>query len=244
MQPVLTIFRTETARFVHSLVAYVALAVFLLGTGLFVWVFPGNLLETGLADLQALFTFGPWLLLLLVPALTMRSFADEFRSGTFEWLATRPVTDWQVLLGKYLAVVALVLLALLPTLLYVVSIAALGNPPGSYDSGATWGAYLGLLLTGACFAAIGIWTSTLTDNQVVAFLMAAFACFVLWQGFGLASELVEFLAVNDVLLLLGIQAHYDSISRGVVDLRDLVYFGSVIGFFLFLSRLALAARKS
>ena len=235
--------RKELAATFHSLIAYVALGVFSVGLGLFFWVFPGNVLETGLAEMDALFDFGPWLLLLLVPALTMRAFADEFRAGTFEWLVTRPLTLTQLLAGKFLATGLLVALALLPGALYYTTLSLLGNPPGNLDSGATLGSALGLLLIGLAYAAIGLWASSLTENQIVAFLLSVFVSFFLLQGFEFVAELPALTAQSHWVMALGMEAHYRSLGRGVIDSRDALYFASLIAGFLGLAYLALEARR-
>lgn len=244
MQAVVTLLRREVAAFFDSLIAYVVLGVFLVSAGLFFWVLPGNVLETRGASLDILFSIAPWLFLFLVPALTMRSFAEEFKTGTLELLSTQPISDWQILLGKYLAAVTLVLLALLPTLVYYLSIRSLGETPGNIDDGATWGAYLGLAGIGAVFAAIGVFSSTLTNSQIVAFLLAAFLCFSLYAAFDFLAELSGLGTLQDVFMGLSVAEHYRSISRGVLDTRDLAYYASAIGVFLFLAKTVLTARKA
>jgi ABC-2 type transport system permease protein len=243
VSPTLVIARHEVSSFFHSLVAYVALGVFLTGLGLFFWVFPGNVLETGLAEMDAVFDFGPWLFLLLVPAVTMRSLADEFRGGTFEWLVTRPITLTQLVLGKYLAAGLLVLLALVPTLSYYLILSYLGNPPNNLDSGAVAGSYVGLLLIGLAFAAIGLWASSLTDNQMVAFLLAAFVGFALFQGLELVAGLPALAEYVQPLMNLGMEAHYRSLGRGVIDSRDVLYFLSVVVGFLGMAYLSLQGKR-
>ena len=183
MRNILTILGREVAAFFDSLIAYIVIVVFLTGVGLFFWVFAGNVLETQEASLEVLFTMGPWFYLFLIPAITMRSFAEEFKTGTIEMLSTKPVTDWQILLGKYLGAVVLVLLALLPTLIYYLTISDLGMEQGNLDVGATWGAYIGLLGIGAVYCAVGIFASTLTNNQIVAFVAGVFGCFVMFMLF-------------------------------------------------------------
>lgn len=179
-----TLFKKEINTFFSSLIGYMAMVVFLLTTGLFLWVFPDtNLLDYGYASLDSLFFTAPWIFMFLVPAITMRSFSEEFKSGTIELLATRPITDFQIIAGKYLAAVFLVFFALLPTLVYYFTIYQLGLPPGNLDTGAIWGSYIGLLLLGAAFAAIGIFASSLSSNQIVAFLLAVFLCFIFYQTF-------------------------------------------------------------
>ncbi|OWY23491.1 gliding motility-associated ABC transporter permease subunit GldF [Sphingobacteriales bacterium UPWRP_1] len=241
----LTLFVKEINTFFSSLIGYMAMVVFLLTTGLFLWVFPEtNLLDYGYASLDSLFFTAPWIFMFLVPAITMRSFSEEFKTGTIELLATRPVTDLQIIAGKYLAAVFLVFFALLPTLVYFFTIYRLGLPPGNLDTGAAWGSYIGLLLLGAAFAAIGIFASSLSSNQIVAFLLAVFLCFIFYQTFDYLSKLNMFYArIDDMVEQLGINAHYESLSRGVIDTRDLVYFGSFIALFLLLTQLVVESRK-
>ena len=241
----LTIFKKELNTFLSSLTGYITLVVFLLITGLFLWIFPDtSLLNYGAASLEYFFTLAPWVFMFLIPAITMRAFSEEIRSGTIEFLATRPVTDLQIVLGKFLAAFSLVALALLPTLLYYITVYALGQPPGNLDTGATWGSYIGLLLLGVAFVAIGIFASSVTDNQIVAFLLAVFLCFFFFTAFDYLSKLNVFYAsIDNVIEQIGINAHYLSISRGVVDTRDVVYFGSFIAVFILLTKTVLESRK-
>lgn len=241
----INLFVKEVNTFFSSLIGYMAIVVFLLTTGLFLWVFPDtNLLDYGYATLDSLFFTAPWVFMFLIPAITMRSFSEEFKSGTFELLATRPLTDLQIIVGKYAAAVFLVFFALLPTLIYFFTIYQLGLPPGNLDTGAIWGSYIGLLLLGAAFAAIGIFASSLTSNQIVAFLLAVFLCFIFYQTFDYLSKLNVFYAtIDDFVEQIGINAHYESLSRGVVDTRDIVYFGSFIALFLLLTQLVVDSRK-
>jgi ABC-2 type transport system permease protein len=248
MRPVWIILRRELTAFFDSLIAYVVLAVFLVGVGLFFWLFNGNVLQSGTASLETLFVMAPWFFLFLIPAITMRSFAEEFKTGTIEFLSTKPITTWQVLLGKYLAATVLVAFALLPTLFYYASVEFLAD--GQWlagravaDSGAIWGAYLGLLGIGAVFCAIGVFSSTLTSNQIVAFILGAFLCFVLYIVFDYLAELPLLNSVKDAVLRMGIAEHYRSISRGVVDTRDVVYYLTVIAIFLLLGKTVLDSRK-
>jgi ABC-2 type transport system permease protein len=240
-----TILQKEINTFFSSLIGYIAIGLFLLTTGLFLWVFPEtSLLEYGYANLDALFFIAPWVFMFLIPAITMRSFAEEFKSGTIELLATRPVTDLQIILGKYFAALLVVFLALLPTLVYYITVYQLGATPGNLDTGATWGSYIGLLFLGAAFVAIGIFASSLTQNQIVAFLLAVFGCFFCYAAFDYLSKLNVFYAkIDDVVELLGINAHYLSISRGVIDTRDVIYFVSFISIFILLTQLVLERRK-
>lgn len=243
MLTIWTLLRKEVAAFFNSLIAYLVISVFLVGVGLFFWVFGANVLDNGYASLGVLFEMAPWFYLFLVPAITMRSLAEEFKQGTIEFLATKPLTDWQIVLGKYLAAVVLVLFALLPTLVYFVSVFYLASPTGNVDTGAIAGSYLGLFGIGCVFAAIGLFASALTDNQIVAFVLGAFLCFVFYAAFDFLAELPGLRAYSHVILKLGINEHYGSISRGVVDSRDVVYYLSLIGGFLLLSKTLLSTRK-
>lgn len=243
MESVLTIFRKEVASFFNSLIAYMFMGVFLVGVGLFMWVFEQNVLETGLANLDILFEAGPYFFLFLAPAITMRAFSEEWKTGTIEFLATKPLTDWQIILGKYLAAVFLVLFSLLPTVVYFITIWLLGEPAGNVDAGATIGSYIGLFCLGAIFAAIGIFSSALTDNQIIAFILGLFLCFFFFLAFDFIAGIKVLDQVNTFFLKLGINGHYLSISRGVIDTRDVLYFGSFIAVMLIFTKIALANRK-
>jgi ABC-2 type transport system permease protein len=219
------------------------MVVFLLITGLFMWVFPDySVLEFGYAQLDQLFVIGPWVLMFLVPAVTMRFFSEEKRSGTAELLFTRPVSTTGVVLGKFLAGWALVLFSVLPTLCYVITLYYLAEPVGNVDLGGIAGSYLGLVLLGGVFAGIGTWASAVTEHPVVSFVLGVFLCFFLYAAF----DSLRFLPLPNTTLLvieqLGIGAHFESMSKGVVDLRDLVYFASVTLFFLFWTRTVLDQR--
>lgn len=240
----LAIFRKEIHQFFSSITGYVAIILFLLANGLLLFVFPDtNLLDFGYANLDPLFELAPIIYLLLIPAITMRSFADEFRSGTIELLSTKPLSWWQIVLGKYWASTLIVLISLLPTAVYYLAIHQLSAPPVHLDNGDIAGSYLGLLLLGAVFTAVGIWASSLTTNAVVAFLVAVFTCFLFYNGFDALSKIAAFSGGADYYLqMAGIKFHYTSISRGVVDSRDLVYFASVIALMLYLSRTSLQRR--
>lgn len=239
-----SIFKKEIRSFLSSLIAYVVIIVFLLIVGLFTWVFAdGNILVQGYASLDTLFFMAPWIFIFLISAITMRSFSEEINQGTFEILSTKPITDFQIILGKFLAAVCLVAFSVLPTLLYFYSVYQLGLPKGNIDMGATWGSYIGLVLLGGCYASIGIFSSAATSNQIVAFVLGMFLCFFFYVGFQQISNLSLFGSWDSFIQNLGIQYHYDSISRGVVDSRDLVYFGSLITFFLGLTYIVLDSRK-
>ena len=238
----LTILNKEFNAFLNSAVAYVVLGVFLVATGLFVWVFPdSSVLDYGFADLQTLFSLAPWLFLFLIPAITMRTFAEEKKAGTIELLLTRPLTDAQIIGGKYLACLLLALLALVPTLLYYFSVYRLGSPPGNIDSAATVGSYLALALLAAVFAAIGILASVLTRDQIIAFLVALVGCFLLYSGFDSLASVLDGSTAYYVGQL-GIAAHYRDLSKGLIDSRDVVYFLSVAAVALQATRLVLRSR--
>lgn len=233
----------EVRGFLGSLVGQVVVVVFLLITGLFLWVFPDNILDTGYADLAPLFFISPWVFLFLVPAVTMRSFSEEKRTGTIEMLLTKPLTEMQLVLAKYLAAVILVLFALLPTLVYWYSLHDLAMPRGNLDTGGIIGSYIGLFFLASCFAAIGVFASSITENKVVAFMIAVFLCFFLYLGFDLIASFDAFGALEGPIKAIGIQDHYTSLSRGVVDLRDVLYFLGTITVFLLLTRTALQSRR-
>lgn len=240
-----SIFKKEINVFFSSLIGYISLLVFLIATGLIVWVFPDtSVLDYGYAGLDTLFMSAPWIFMFLIPAISMRSFSEEINLGTFEILVTKPLSDFQIILGKYLAVLVLVIFSICPTLIYFYSVYQLGSPVGSIDTGATWGSYIGLLFLGAVFVAIGIFASSLTKNQIVAFILSVFLCFFFFIAFESLSQLSFFYANGDnIIAWLGINYHYLSISRGVVDSRDVVYFISLIALFLALTKIALESRK-
>lgn len=225
--------KKEFRQFFSSLTGYIAIIVFLLLNGLFLFVFPDtNLLDFGYATLDKFFELSPWILLLLVPAITMRSLSEEFKSGTFEILQTKPLSRWQVVAGKYLGALLVVWIALLPTLVYVVTILQLAAE-GGIDSGAIIGSYIGLFFLSAVFTAIGICCSSFTSNAVVAFIISGFGCFLIYSGFNAISRVPVFEAGADYYIeMLGIDFHYKNISRGVIDSRDVIYFLSVIALFL------------
>jgi ABC-2 type transport system permease protein len=235
--------RKELRGFLGSLIGQIVVVVFLLITGLFLWVFPNNILHSGYADLAPLFFIAPWVFLFLVPAVTMRSFSEEKRTGTIEFLLTKPLSELQVVLAKYIAAVLLVMIALLPTLVYWYTLHDLAVPRGNVDTGGILGSYVGLFFLGAVFAAIGVFASALTDSQIVAFLIAVFLCFFLYLGFDLIASFEAFGALEGPIKSIGIQAHYLSISRGVIDLRDVLYYLGTIAIFLLLTRTALQSRK-
>lgn len=229
--------KKEWQQFFSSLTGYIALFVFLLLNGLFLFVFPDtSILDFGYATLGNFFNLAPWILLFLVPTITMRSFADEYKSGSFEILKTLPLTPSQIVCGKFFGVLLVIITALLPTIVYAVSIQQL-SVSGGIDIGASIGSYMGLLLLGAVFTAVGICASSYTNNTVLAFIAGAFVCFLLFNGFDAISKLPAFKAGPDYYIeMLGINFHYRSISRGVLDTRDLLYFGGIVVLFLFITQ--------
>ena len=237
-----SILKKEITSYLSSLVAYVTIGVFLVVLGLFLWVFPdSSILDYGYAGLDSLFSTAPYLFMFLIPAITMRSLAEERREGTFELLLTRPLTDWQIVLGKYFASLLLVLFALIPTLVYYYSVYVLGNPVGNIDTGAVIGSYIGLFLLGACFVAIGLFASSISKNQIIAFTIAVFLCFFFYSGFDSLSQILSLQSLT--LEDLGITEHYQSVSRGVLDTRDLVYFIIVSGIFIWLTLFVLLRQR-
>ncbi len=235
--------KKEWQQFFSSLTGYIALAVFLLINGLLLFVFPdSNILDFGYASLGSFFSLAPWVLLFLVPTVTMRSLADEYKQGTFELLSTLPLKPSQIVWGKFFGALLIVVCALVPTIIYALSVQQL-SITGGIDIGATTGSYIGLIFLGAVFTAVGICASSFTQNTVVAFIAGAFVCFLLYNGFDAISKLPVFNAGADYYIeMLGINFHYRSISRGVIDLRDLVYFIIIIVFFLLITQRNLVRR--
>jgi ABC-2 type transport system permease protein len=231
-----SITRKELHQFFSSLTGYITIILFLLVNGLFLFVLKdSNIFDFGYATLDKFFELAPWILLFLIPAITMRSISDEFRTGTFEILQTRPLTKWEIVLGKYLVILTVILFSLLPTLIYVFTIKAL-SAGGGIDSGGITGSYIGLIFLAAVFSAIGLCCSGFTSNAVIAFLISAFACLILYFGFSAISQLPMLQGGPDYYIeMLGIDFHYRSISRGVIDTRDIIYFLSIIFFFLLLT---------
>jgi ABC-2 type transport system permease protein len=219
------------------------MAIFLIAIGLFVWVFPDtSVLAYGYADLGTLFSIAPFVLMFLVPAITMRSFAEERKTGTLELLFTMPLTDWEIILGKYFAAVSLVVFSILPTILYYITLYILGNPKGNIDGAGVFGSYLGLTLLGAGFCSIGILASALTDSQIVAFVVATFLCFMLYMGFNSLASVELWQDWSNTISQLGIAYHYNAMSKGLIDTRNLVYFASLIVLALQITRFTMRAR--
>jgi ABC-2 type transport system permease protein len=240
-----TLFRKELSGFLFSLIGFIVITVFLLVIGLYLWVFPVdlNILDYGYANINGLFIMAPWVFLFLIPAITMRSFAEEKRSGTIEMLLTKPLSDLQIVMAKFLAGLSLVAIALLPTLVYYISVYQLGLPKGNIDAGSMWGSYIGLLFLGGAFVSIGLFSSSLTDNQIISFILAAILSAFAYIGFDLLASFQLLGSVDLFIQSLGIRDHYVSLSRGVIDTRDLIYFLSLIALFLLLTKLSLESRK-
>lgn len=234
----------EFNSFLNSLIAYVVMTVFLTGMGLLMWVFPEtSVLDYGYADMDTLFSLGPYVFIFLIPAITMRSFAEEKKSGTMELLLTKPLTDWDVILGKYLACFLLVLVALVPTVIYYFSLQALGNPTGNIDTPGVIGSYIGLVLLGSVFCAVGMVASSITSNQIVAFVLAAFLCFILFTGFDSAAAMDRWSASALMIKQFGLLYHYDALSKGLIDSRNVIYFVSVSALMLMISKIILSSRS-
>jgi ABC-2 type transport system permease protein len=234
----------EFNSFLNSLIAYVVIGVFLTGMGLLMWVFPEtSVLDYGYADMDTLFSLGPYVFIFLIPAITMRSFAEERKSGTMELLLTKPLTDWDIILGKFLACFLLVLFALLPTIIYYFSVSALGNPVGNIDTPGVIGSYIGLALLAGVFCSVGIVASSITSNQIVAFILAAFLCFIVFSGFESMSTLNVWSANTLLIKQFGILYHYEALSKGLIDSRDVIYFISVGALMLLISKIILSSRS-
>ena len=231
------IFKREVQTFFSSPVGYMVVGLFLVLNGLFLWVFKGafNIFDYGFADLDPFFSLVPWVFLFLVPAITMRSFSEEKKLGTLELLLIKPVSLWELVTGKFLGAFTLVLIALLPTLLYVFCISRLGTTPGNLDMGVVSGSYFSTLFLVSCYTAIGLYASTFSDNQIIAFLSAVVLCFVLYYGFEGLGELFSNGALALGIRQFGLKVHFENISKGILDTRDLIYCISLTVFFLFMT---------
>lgn len=246
-----TLFKKEVNSFLNSLIGYISIILFLLIMGPFLWGIPFffsppapyGILTYGYAEMKGFFLLAPLIFLLLIPAITMRSFAEEEKSGTIELLMTQPLSDLQIILAKYLAGVFLVIFSLLPTFIYFFSVYRLGLPPGNLDTGGIWGSYIGLFFIGISFVAIGVFISSLTDSQILSFIITIFLSFFIFKGFELVNTYIISGTAGIIIESLGINAHYESMSRGVIDTRDLIYFISINAFFLLLTKVSLESRK-
>jgi len=239
-----SILQKEIRSFLSSLIAYVVIIVFLIATGLFMWVLPdNNVFDMNYANLDTLFTLAPWLFLFLISAITMRTFSEEKKNGTIEILTTKPVSDLNIILAKYFAGVILVLFALIPSLIYFYTVYKLGAPVGNIDVGATWGSYIGLFFLASCFVSIGLFSSVITDNQIVSFILSMILCYLFYNLFELIADFKLFGSWDSLVAGLGINAHYQSISRGVIDSRDVLYFISFIVVFILATKTVFSSRK-
>lgn len=241
----LSIFQKEINSFFSSLIGYIVIGVFLVVLGLVMWVFADtSILSYNYASLDQLFSMAPMIFMFLIPAITMRSFAEEQQTGTIELLVTRPLHDLEIIFGKFFANLTLVIFAILPTLLYYYTVYQLGSPKGNLDSGAIIGSYIGLVFLAGAFVAIGLFASSLTQNQIIAFILATFLCFIFYWGFWFFSKLPVFVGKgDDIVQMIGIDYHYNSMSRGVIDSRDVIYFLSLIGIFVTMTMTSLERRK-
>ncbi len=229
-----SLFSKEIKSFFNGLAGYIVIVIFLMMNGLFMWVFKGplNIPDGGYATIETLFFIAPWVMVMLIPAITMRSFSEEKKAGTLDLLMTRPLTTMQIIWAKYLAAVVMILLALVPTLVFYYSVIQLGNPVGNIDHGGTWGSYLGLLLLACTYASIGIFCSSLTDNPIIALLLSAVLCLFTCYGFGQIAQLFGTGSIGNIIVSIGIMDHYESVGRGIIDTRDLIYFFAVIAIFM------------
>ena len=240
----LQVLSKEINSFLNSLIAYIVISVFLTGIGLLMWVFPEtSVLDYGYANMETLFSLGPFVFMFLIPAITMRLFAEEKRAGTLELLLTKPLADWQIILGKYLSGVVLVIFALLPTLIYYYSIYQLGSPIGNIDTAGVMGSYVGLVLLGCVFTAIGIFASVISTNQIVSFIIAVFLCFILYSGLESIAAIDVWGQFSLFFEQLGLAYHYRAMSKGLLDTRNMVHFISWIAFMLMFTKLLLVSRR-
>lgn len=235
----IALLKKELNSFFSTPIGYLVIAVFLVLNGLFLWVFDGdfNILNTGFADLNGFFFLAPWIFIFLIPAITMRMFSDEYNVGTIEILKTKPISNWQIIWGKYIAALVLIIFAIAPTFIYVYSIGQLGNPINNFDLGSMLGSYIGLLFLASTYIAIGLYTSTLSSNQITAFIIAVCLCLFFYAGFEAVDSL--FGNLEYTVQKTGMRAHFNSLARGVIDTRDLIYFASISFFFLMLTKLKL-----
>lgn len=232
----ITILNKEFKLFFSSPIAYLVIGIFLLINGLFLWVFNDdfNILNAGFAEINNFFLLAPWVLLFLIPAITMKTFAEEFNLGTIEILKTLPITKWQIVIGKFLASLLLIIIAIFPTSIYIYSLNQLGNPIGNLDYGSTIGSYIGLLLLAGSYASVGLFTSSISKNQIVAFLLGILITFFFYYGFDAMADVIGDKAYT--IKFFGMNKHFKSISRGVIDTRDIIYFISIIVFFLYITK--------
>ncbi len=240
----ITILRKEFNEFLDSLIAYVVIGIFLTGIGLLMWVFPDtNVLDYGYASMESLFSLAPYVFMFLIPAITMKAFAEEKRGGTIELLYTLPFRDIEIVVGKFLAGFLLVIFSVVPTLIYYFTLSYLGNPVGNIDTAGIIGSYVGLILLGGIFTSIGILSSALTGNQIVSFILAAFLCFAFYAGFDSVAAINIWSETSYIIEQIGILSHYETLSKGLIDMSDVVYFISMIALFLYLTRIIMNVQK-
>ncbi|MBI9068134.1 MAG: gliding motility-associated ABC transporter permease subunit GldF [Salinivirgaceae bacterium] len=239
------LYKKEIAGFFSSLTGYVVIFIFLLSIGTFMWLVPGNnnVLDNGYASLNTFFMFAPWVFMFLLPAIAMRLFSEEQKSGTIELLLTRPISELEIVIAKYLSALTIAIISILPTFIYFFSVYRLGNPMGNIDIGGTWGSYIGLFFLAASYAAIGVWCSSLSSNQVIAFIITVAVIFVFYFGFESLSAIFINTKAEYIIQSLSMDRHYQSMSRGVIDTRDLVYFLAVIIIFIQLTKIKLQSRR-
>ena len=241
----IALLKKELSSFLNSLIGYVVIVVFLLMMGLFLWVFPGepNILMNQYAGIDGLFSITPYLYIFLVPAITMKSFSEEKKSGTIEFLLTKPLSEFQIILAKYLAGFVLLLIALIPSFVYYYSVYKQGNPVGNIDIGSTNGSYIGLVMLGSAFVSVGIFASILSDSQIISFLIGVFLSFFFLSGIESIASIPLFNSIDWILLEFSLNSHYLSMSRGVIDSRDIIFFISFNAIFILLTQLKLESRK-
>lgn len=240
----ITILFKEINEFLNSLIAYIVIVIFLIGIGLLMWVFPEtNVLDYGYSSMDTLFNMAPYVFMFLIPAITMKSFAEEKRNGTIELLYTMPFTDLDIVIGKFLAGFALVLFSIVPTLIYYFSLSYLASPSGNIDTPGVTGSYIGLILLGGVFASFGILASSLSRNQIVSFIFAAFLCFVFYAGFDSIADINIWSGASFWIRKIGILAHYETLSKGLIDLSDIVYLLSLMILNIYLTRVVLTMQK-
>ncbi|MDR0971937.1 MAG: gliding motility-associated ABC transporter permease subunit GldF [Bacteroidales bacterium] len=238
-------FLKEFSSFLSSLIGYIIMIVFLATMGLFLWILPTefNVIDFGYASIDGLFILSPWFFLFIIPAITMKMFAEEKKNGTIELLLTKPISDISLILSKFFAGLCLVILTILPTLIYIIAVYNLGSPAGNLDLGGIIGSYIGLIFLSGVFVSIGIFSSSLTNNQIVAFIISVLLCAFCYIGFDAIASLQIFGNADLIIRSLGILQHYTSISRGVIDSRDVIYYISAIVFFILLTKISLESRK-
>ncbi len=239
------LYKKELAGFFSSLTGYIVIIVFLAASGVFMWIVPGqvNVLDTGYANIDTFFVLAPWVFMFLIPAITMRMLAEEVKSGTIELLMTKPISDMSIIMSKYSAALTIAVIAIVPTFIYFLSVYLLGNPVGNIDIGGTWGSYIGLFFLAAIYVSIGIFASSLSDNQIVAFILSVVLIFTLFYGIDALSLLFHGKSTEFFLQEFSINRHYLSISRGVVDTRDLIYFAGVSFVFIMFTKFKLQSKR-